>query len=298
MGSRERDMSRKRKLRRRRRRSFLVFIVIIIICFLKTSFNYSQKNVWNIVQAEDLSGEILSISEKLVTNVAFQEKKQAIDNEKTKKIHEEKKKEIKKQKIREKNNIKVAYLTFDDGPSTNITPQVLDILDEYDVKATFFVIGQLAESYPDILKRIDREGHAIGNHSYSHNYSHIYKDIDNFMKEIHLTEKAFKNILGEDYENNLIRFPGGSFGPNKAPFREKVTAAGYNFYDWNSLNGDAEGRSISKNRLVERFKETSNGKEELVILMHDMGGKQTTVDALPQIIEYLQGNGYEFDILK
>lgn len=298
MSSISRDIRKKRKLRNKRKRYFLIFIVILVIGFVKTTSDYSQKSIPNIVQAEDLSENILSMSEKSITNLAFQQKKEAIDNEKVKKIHEEKKEEVKKRKIREENNIKVAYLTFDDGPSTNITPQVLDILKKYDVKATFFVIGELAESYPEILKRIDKEGHAIGNHSYSHNYNYIYKDLDNFMEEIHQTEKVFKNILGKDYENNLIRFPGGSFGPNKAPFREKASEAGYKFYDWNSLNGDAEGRSFSKSRLVQRFKDTSNGKKELIILMHDMGGKQTTADALPEIIEYLQQNGYEFDTLK
>ena len=142
------------------------------------------------------------------------------------------------------------------------------------------------------------EGHSIGNHSYSHDYKYLYKKVDNFMSELDATNKILKDILGEDFESNIIRFPGGSFGDKRASFRKAVEDKGYTYYDWNSLNGDAEGKNISKNRLVQRFKNTSRDKKELIVLMHDMWAKDTTVEALPEIIEYLQQNDYKFNVLE
>ena len=292
-------MSRSQKLRRNRQRKrfFLVLFVIFSLLFVKTSHKYNQKNVSAIVEAGDLSESILLMSEKSAVNVALEQEKSLIEAEKVR-IEKEQREKLEKERLEANKDRKVAYLTFDDGPSKKITPQILNILNEHDIKATFFVIGYLAEENPDLIKRIHEEGHAIGNHSYSHNYKHIYSNTTNFLNELRITEKVLKNILGEEYETKIIRLPGGSFGDKKAPFRKTVVNNGYSYYDWNSLNGDAEGKKLAKSRLIQRFKTTSKGKKELVVLMHDMGGKQTTADALPEIIEYLQQNGYEFDILK
>jgi len=192
---------------------------------------------------------------------------------------------------------KVAYLTFDDGPSRTVTPKILDILYSYDIKATFFVVGKQAEKNPDILRRIYEEGHAIGNHTYTHNYAYLYKNVNNFYYELKVTEKVLKNILGEDFETNLIRFPGGSFGGKKAPFRKFVVEKGYNYIDWNSLNGDAEGYQIPADKLIKRFKSIFANQQTLVILMHDTDAKETTVKALPAIIEFLMEKGYQFATL-
>lgn len=293
-------MARTQKMRKKRGRKkyFIIFIVIFSLFFVKTSYKYSQRSVSSVVEAGNLSESILLMSEKSAINMAFEHEKSAIEAKKAKIEQEKREKEILEKQLKEKEDRKIVYLTFDDGPSNNITPQILDILKEYDVKATFFVIGNLAEKYPELIKRMYDEGHAIGNHTYSHNYKHIYKNTTNFIKELNTTQKVFKNILGEGYETKLVRFPGGSFGSKRAPFREAVVNNGYAYYDWNSLNGDAEGQNISKNRLIQRFKNTSNGQKKLVVLMHDMGTKKTTVEALPEMIGHLQQNGYEFDILK
>lgn len=194
-------------------------------------------------------------------------------------------------------NRKIAYLTFDDGPSTYMTPKVLDILKSYDIKATFFVVGNSAEKNPDILRRIYEEGHAIGNHTYSHKYGYIYKNPSNFIQELEIAERVFKNILGEEFETNIMRFPGGSFGDKREPFRKAVVEQGYKYIDWNSLNGDAEGHHIPKHKLVERFKSTFSNQQELVVLMHDTDAKETTPQALPDMIKFLIENGYEFATL-
>lgn len=287
------------KKRRQRRKYIIAFIIIFSLFFIKTSQKYNFRHVSGVVEAGNLSESISLISEKSPVNVALQHEKDLIEAEEVEKAQLALEREREEKQRQEANkNRKVAYLTFDDGPSTNVTPQILDILDEYDVKATFFVIGNLAEKHPDLIKRIDESGHGIGNHSYSHSYKHIYSNTTNFLNELKTTEKVLKNILGDSYESNIIRFPGGSFGQQKASFRKAVVDNGYNYYDWNALNGDAEGKSLPKNKLVQRLKSTTNGQKELVILMHDMGGKQTTVDALPEIIEYLQQSGYEFEVLK
>src|SRR5690606_2643848 len=192
---------------------------------------------------------------------------------------------------------KVAYLTFDDGPSRTVTPKILDILYSYDIKATFFVVGKQAEKNPDILRRIYEEGHAIGNHTYTHNYAYLYKNVNNFYYELKVTERVLKNILGEDFETKLMRFPGGSFGAQKAPFRKFVVEKGYNYIDWNSLNGDAEGYQIPADKLIKRFKSIFANQQTLVILMHDTDAKETTVKALPAIIEFLMEKGYQFATL-
>lgn len=192
---------------------------------------------------------------------------------------------------------RTAFLTFDDGPSKNITPQILDILKKYNVKATFFVIGRMAEDNKGLLKRISKEGHAIGNHTYSHDYRYIYDNTDNLMEDMDKCDRVLKDILGQDFYTRLFRFPGGTFGEKCRPFEEAVEKEGYRYIDWNALNGDAEGISIPGANLMKRFLDTVGCKNHIVVLMHDAGGKKTTVEMLPKAIEYLKSQGYEFRTL-
>ncbi|SCY38692.1 polysaccharide deacetylase family protein [Alkaliphilus peptidifermentans] len=188
---------------------------------------------------------------------------------------------------------KVAYLTFDDGPTPNITTQILDILMTEKIEATFFIIGKNAKQYPDIIKRINKEGHLLGNHSYSHSYKNIYQNTDIYIEELIKTEEVINDILQTEYDLTLTRFPGGMFGSRPA-FIKAINEAGYTYIDWNALNGDSEGKVLPKEHLVNRLINSSRGKEVLVILMHDAGGKITTVEALPEIMEYLKAEGYVF----
>lgn len=192
---------------------------------------------------------------------------------------------------------KVAYLTFDDGPSTNNTPKILDILKKYNVKATFFVIGQCAEQNSELVKREVAEGHVVGNHTYSHNMKHIYSDPNAFVSDLDKGDKALKAIIGNDYNLKLARFPGGSFGTKLAPFREAAKKAGYHYIDWNDLTGDAESNIVPVDALLDKLKKYTT-QDHVVILMHDAPAKTTTVEALPQVIEYLQSKGYSFETLK
>lgn len=186
---------------------------------------------------------------------------------------------------------KVAYLTFDDGPSTEVTPEVLDILKKENVQATFFVVGKMCKSNPDLLRREKAEGHSIGNHSYSHDYKIIYSSSDNFLRDFKQSEDIITSIIGP-HDTSLIRFPGGSF--NRNSFKQVAANAGYRYVDWNCVTGDAEVSLASVDRLLLRFNETMENQNNLIILMHDAPSKSTTPKALPQIIQILKSKGYTF----
>ncbi|MGF7184245.1 peptidoglycan/xylan/chitin deacetylase (PgdA/CDA1 family) [Desulfitispora alkaliphila] len=197
-------------------------------------------------------------------------------------------------KIYEQNGEKVAYLTFDDGPAPGVTPEILDILNREEIKATFFPIGENVKKYSDITKRIYEEGHDIGNHTYCHIYKEIYSSPESLINSLKKSDEILQAVLGERYHFNVMRFPGGSFGDKLAPFRKAVNEAGYSYIDWNCITGDGEVISAPTDRLIETLKKTSQGKEKLVILMHDSATKATTAEALPDIIQYLKDEGYSF----
>lgn len=139
---------------------------------------------------------------------------------------------------------KVVYLTFDDGPSSNITPQILDILKEADVKATFFVLGSRVEQYPELVKREYDEGHYIANHGYSHTYTSIYSSPNAVLDEYNITEEKIKSALGLDvYSSHLFRFPGGSEGGTYAKIKNDAKSIleenGISYVNWNALTNDA-----------------------------------------------------------
>ena len=193
-------------------------------------------------------------------------------------------------------NKKVVFLTFDDSPTSKITPQILEILKEYGVKATFFVIGNLAEKRPDIVQRINNEGHLVGNHTYSHDYKHIYANVKNLMDELDKTQRILEDILGQALPK-IMRFPGGMTGEKYMPFYSAVEREGYIYFKWNVVNGDGEGKNYTSSEMVQRVRDTNQGFNKAVVLMHDSATKQTTVEALPGIIEYFISNGYVFDTL-
>ncbi len=191
---------------------------------------------------------------------------------------------------------KICYLTFDDGP-TKVTPAVLDVLMEHDVKATFFMLGRMIEKNPDIAKRVYDEGHLLANHSYSHVYKELYATGESFMAEIEKVESLIREVTGEE-PFKLIRFPGGGqnagvYAAEKQQYKLLLQEKGYYFADWNALNGDAEGGTRSADQLVARLKATATQKN-IVVLMHDAADKKTTAEALPAIIEHLKSQGYLF----
>lgn len=195
---------------------------------------------------------------------------------------------------------KNVYLTFDDGPSKDITPQILDILRANDVKATFFVLGARVDLYPETLKQEFNEGHYIANHGYSHKYSAIYENKDTVFDEYVRCENSIKQALdNNDYNSYLFRFPGGSSGgvysKIKNQAKELFDSYGVAYTNWNCLTGDAEGKKTKEECLQKMIdtKATANSNS-IILLMHDANDKQQTVDALPEIIQYYKDEGYEF----
>lgn len=206
---------------------------------------------------------------------------------------------------------KVVFLTFDDGPSMNNTPKILDILKANDVKATFFIMTKNFTDTPstaEVLKRELIEGHAIGNHSSSHDYKKLYPNrianMNNIMEDFTTANNTLKSILGEDFETKVIRFPGGSMSWKELqPIKEAFAAKGISYVDWNVDSSDAKSLKRTKDEIVAEVKkevEVNEGAklDRITILMHDARAKEATVQALPEIITYLKDKGYEFRTLK
>lgn len=202
------------------------------------------------------------------------------------------------EEIRSYDKAKLAFLTFDDGPSKNVTPEILKVLDNYNIKATFFVLGNMCEKNNASLKKIDEDGHSIGIHSYSHKLSELLKSKESFINEIDMTEKVLKKHLGESFSTRLFRFPGGSFEKNKKQYMDDLHERGFVSVDWNALTGDTEYLNPTPEILLERLKATTINKKNIVVLMHDSENKQVTAKVLPDVIEYLKSEGYEFAVLK
>jgi peptidoglycan/xylan/chitin deacetylase (PgdA/CDA1 family) len=182
------------------------------------------------------------------------------------------------------------YLTFDDGPST-LTPKVLDILHDEGVKASFFVLGNMAEEHPEYIKRIVSDGHTLGNHTYNHVYKELYGDFKEFWRQIQKTQGILNDIVG--FKPELLRAPGGTYTNFDAFYYYYLGQAGYTVMDWNMDSADSTRADISAAEIVESVKK-SKLKHEVILLMHDGTGHSQTVKALPEIIHYFKKQGYAF----
>lgn len=183
---------------------------------------------------------------------------------------------------------KVVYLTFDDGPSHN-TERILDILDEYNVKATFFTIGNEAEEFVDVYKRIIEDGHSLGMHSYSHKYSEIYKSVEAFDADFNKVSGYIESVTGA--APKLYRFPGGSSNLVSAipmeNFIRYLNEKNVTYFDWNVSAQDAEGKELPVETMLDNIFKDINKKDICVVLMHDSDDLGTTVDMLPELLKRL-----------
>ena len=197
-----------------------------------------------------------------------------------------------------KSNEKIAYLTFDDGPTTKATSKILDILKEEDVKATFFVVGKHVKEYPELVKREYEEGHYIANHGYSHNNKKLYQNTESFINEVKNTDIEIGKAIGiPNYCSHVFRFPNGYMSSNykyqKKQSAKALQEMDYIYVDWNCLNKDSE-KKISNTKLLNNLKKTSKNKGTLVILMHDTNDVNDTTAILKDSIDYLRSQNYEF----
>lgn len=177
------------------------------------------------------------------------------------------------------------YLTFDDGPSVQ-TGKVLDILKQYKVKATFFVVGREDAKSIALYQRIVDEGHTLAMHSYSHDYAKLYVSLDSFQEDLHRLQNLLFDKTGVWCK--YYRFPGGSSNTASKVSMKDLEAyldrEGIAYFDWNVYGGDG----ISAEVIVKNVTANVDKYKESVILLHDAADKRATVSALPGIIEYLQ----------
>lgn len=264
----------------------IIIILIIAMCVLGViAYKKTKKDKLN--NTENIIESKIMQKEKAYTHVIeFEEpKKQTQDiREQISNIYH--------------SDTKRVFLTFDDGPSKTVTPLILDLLKQENIKATFFLLGSRAELNPDIVKREYDEGHYIANHGYSHNYTNIYQTPQSVVDEFNATEVAIKNALGnQEYNSYLFRFPGGMPGGKHAQLKAEAAQIleqnGVAHLDWNALTSDAAGAKTSEEMLQNAIS-TIGEKNSVVILMHDAGDKILTYEMLPNLISYLREKGYEF----
>lgn len=198
---------------------------------------------------------------------------------------------------------KVAYLTFDDGPSQNTIP-ILDILDKYHIKATFFVMANRQSYAKHAYEEMIRRGHTIALHSNTHDYRVIYRSKEDFFKDMGKLE----SLLDHQYSINtkLIRFPGGSNNMliqryDKKSIRTDIISElekrGYTYFDWNVDSKDGISPMISQQTITQSVLKGAKKHKQAVILLHDIDDMKNTVKALPDIISGLKNQGFEFEML-
>lgn len=202
-----------------------------------------------------------------------------------------------------KSSNKTAYLTFDDGPSEN-TAKILQILDFYQVKATFFVIGEVAQKHCLLYRMIVERGHRIGLHTFTHDYSSIYSSLENFKSDLDRLEGTLKKYIG--FVPSIYRFPGGSSNTVSIRYggstimeklKEEIKRRGYKYYDWNVDSGDTRGYLVDFEQIIENVLSHTINKDKAIVLMHDAPVKTTTVQALPELINGLRRQGFDFGTL-
>ena len=179
---------------------------------------------------------------------------------------------------------KIAYITIDDGPS-KYTESIVDTLNKYGAKATFFMIDRNMKNYPEQVKNIIKNGNTAGFHSVSHDIHQLYKYNNSAKEEFDKNKETFYNITHT--ESNIIRLPYGSKPYTPAESYELLVDSGYKLWDWDL---DTEDWKSNSTQIIESVKKYTENKKEVVILIHE---KNQTVEALDGILKYLIEQGYE-----
>ncbi len=192
----------------------------------------------------------------------------------------------------------ICYLTFDDGPS-ELTPELLETLDELNVKATFFVTGENSLENPELLKTIADAGHTIGIHTYSHDYRTIYSSVEAYLADFEQIYSLILNATGTAPE--IFRFPGGSVNSYNQPIYIQLVAElsrrGFVYYDWNASAQDAVVGTLSSETVSDNVLASAAEQSRLVVLMHDHADNHSMVEALPIIVDDLREQGFQFNAL-
>lgn len=193
------------------------------------------------------------------------------------------------------------YFTFDDGVSQN-TNKILDMLQQQDVKATFFVTAQNADQpyAAETLRRIVNEGHSLGLHTYSHDFSKIYRSVDHYLADLDRLNGYIYETVG--IYPDIFRFPGGSATVSASPAVMKalireLTARGYQYYDWDVVSGDDTATVYAPEYLAQNMLRGVEEGKATVILLHDNATPVTSAQAVDLVINHLRERGFVFDRL-
>ena len=189
---------------------------------------------------------------------------------------------------------KTAYLTFDDGPDERNTEAILDVLKQEGVKATFYVVGRNVNAYPETVKRIFDEGHALGNHSYDHDYDRLYASVDNYLEEMEEADEAIYSLIG--MRPLITRAPGGRMSHFDEAYDAVTANNGYVEHDWNVSSADSDPSGPVAQDFIDNIAGQAT-MDSAIILMHSSAGHEKTVKALPEIIRVLRERGYIFGVV-
>ncbi len=294
---------------------YISFVMLLVLALLLSGFSLIRKSHYlskaekTILQNETdikTKDEKIADLEKQLTDAETEKDKLQEENGSLKKENGNLKKEIETLKAQRQGSTKpvgtssgrkVCYLTFDDGPTAR-TLEILKILKNYNVKATFFVINT---SNIDYIKQATTDGHTIGLHAYNHDYASIYKSTTAYFNDLQKISDKVYSVTGK--RSTVIRFPGGSSNTTSikhcagimTALTKQVVDKGYSYFDWNVDSMDAGGAG-SSTAIINNVLKNSNGGP-ICVLMHDAAAKTSTVQALPKIIEGLKERGYTFEPL-
>lgn len=263
---------------------FTSLSIIIVIACLLAFFVGNKLNLW------DKDPEAEKVVPAVSNVVADEATKSAVEEEKV--ITET---AISDQETEKEG--KVVYLTFDDGSSKN-TLQILELLKENNIKATFFFNTSENQTPDSIIKEAYDNGHAVGVlTSTDYNYDAIYSSVDNYMKDFDKSYNRIYQVTGQ--KPDILRFPGGSInGYNKDDYKvliEQIVNRGLVYFDWNVCADDGTGKTSEESMVINATK-LPNRADKCIVLMHD-NGNDNTCDALKEIIQFYKNNGYKFQKL-
>lgn len=272
----------RRKKRKLNYKRVLMVVILVIIILLFTIFSIVIKHNHKVEQMRIEAEQKAQEEEKMRIAMEAQKREE----------------ELRRQKEEEENATGVIFLTFDDGPTSDTTPQILDILKKRDIKATFFILHYDEHREP-LIKREKEEGHTIALHGYSHTYSEVYPSADACLENFRKIKEQVYQTTGT--ESKIIRFPGGSSNVISKKYCEgvmteltkRVIDEGYRYFDWN-VDSDDAGHAKTSEKVYQNVTTGIKPGRNNVVLMHDFAGNHKTIDALDSIISWGLEQGYVF----
>lgn len=280
------EVRRCRRLNKRGKIAVSILLAIIFFSFYGI-FNGDDKEV----EGNIASSFELSFSSEPAVTFADSTLSQSIIETENEKRETARKEAFKKQNMMDQQE-RAVYLTFDDGP-TQHTERLLDILNEYQMKATFFMLGRKMKEYPSVVRRIKREGFGLALHSMTHDIHTLYQNAFSPTEEMIETQNILEEITG--VHSTIVRLPYGSIPYLTEEMRYVLNQHSFNVWDWNVDSMDWE---LKDNRYVQhtiqKLQELEQAGVTPVVLLHD---KKETIDHLPSLLAYIKQEGYQTKVL-